>query len=93
MWKKKKKMCGRIELTRLKSSRALGGIRLSVEEVSFSRCSVMKCVLNVQRENVSLENGEIKSILLLASLTAFFVKKYFLGWGEAQPGCKSNNCL
>lgn len=29
-------MCGKIELTRLKSSCVLGGIRLSVKEVSSS---------------------------------------------------------
>lgn len=50
----------------------------------------MKCVLDVQRETVSFENGEQKSIFILLHL-GFFVKKYFSGWGETQQGCKSKN--
>lgn len=52
----------------------------------------MKCVLDVQRETVSLENGEIKLIFILLHL-GFFVKKYFSVWGETQQECKSTNCV
>lgn len=52
----------------------------------------MKCVLDVQRETVSLENGEQKSIFILLHL-GFFIKKYFSGRGETQQGCKSKNCV
>lgn len=82
----KRKKCGKIGL---KSSCALGGIRLSVEEVSFSWCRVMKCVLNVQRENVSLENGEIKSILLLLHLQLLCKEIFFrMGWSSARVQIK-----
>lgn len=49
----------------------------------------MKCVLDVQRETVSLENGEIKSIFIL--LYFVFVKKYFSAWDKTQQECKSTN--
>lgn len=40
----------------------------------------MKCGFNVQRENVSLENGEIRSILLLLRLQ-LFCEEIFFGMG------------
>lgn len=52
----------------------------------------MKCMLDVQRETISLENGEIKSIFILLHLD-FFVKKYFSGWGLTQQGCNMFRCL
>lgn len=50
----------------------------------------MKCVLDVQRETVSLEHGEIKSIFILLHF-GLFAKKYFSGRGETEQGCKSKN--
>lgn len=37
----------------------------------------MKCVLDVQRETVSLENGEIKSIFILLHLGSFCQEVFF----------------